>query len=229
MNSIGEKLAVIQGDIQCFSPYPDRVRIVAVTKRFSVSDMLTAAEAGITAFGENRMQEALSKFSREPFSGVERHFIGTLQSNKVRDLLSHFDWLHSMDHLKTAERIAKEPSAIQILIQANTSGEKTKGGIDPDELEGFVDLLLDKTPDIQIKGLMTMGPLTKDTKRIRRSFTLLRELSERLKDRETGTFSFSELSMGMTGDYRIALEEGATMIRIGQGLFGPRPEGAQQV
>lgn len=229
MNSIGEKLAIIRGDIQQFSPWPERVRIVAVTKRFSVSEMRMAAAAGITDFGENRIQEALNKFSSETFPGIERHYIGAFQSNKAQDILNHFDWLHSLDRLKTARLVAKEESSLHILIQVNTSGETSKGGIAPDDMESFVDQLIESTPSLLIKGLMTMGPLTKDTKKNRHSFALLRELSEKMKDRETGSFSFHELSMGMTDDYRIALEEGATMIRIGRGLFGPRPEGVQPI
>ena len=224
MNSIGEKLSIIQGDIQCFSPWPDRVRIVAVSKRVSISQMLIAAEEGITAFGENRIQEALVKFSQESFPGIERHFIGSLQSNKVQDLLNHFHWLHSLDRMKTARLIAKEKSSLQILIQVNTGGETSKGGIAPDDVASFVDQLKETLPDLHIKGLMTMAPLTGDAGRIRRSFIRLRELRDKLKKTKTGTFSFDELSMGMTGDYKIALEEGATMIRIGQGLFGPRQE-----
>jgi hypothetical protein len=225
MIHVGEKLVKIRGDIQHLSPYPGKVRIVAVTKRFPIEIMAQAAKAGITAFGENRMQEALHKFSQESFPGIERHFIGTLQSNKVQDLLTHFEWFHSLDRLKIAGLIAENLSSINILIQVNTSRETSKHGLNPDTIEPFVDLLSEKTPGLNIKGLMTMGPLTGDTGRIRQSFILLRELRDKLKKRETETFSFDELSMGMTNDYKIALEEGATIIRIGQGLFGPRPEG----
>lgn len=224
MNYIGEKLAVIRGDIQRFSPYPDKVRVVAVTKRFPVDVMTIAAEAGITAFGENRIQEAKAKFSSEPFSGIEKHFIGPIQSNKVHHLLNYFDWLHSLDRIKTAKLLSGKHSSLKVLIQVNTSNEKSKNGLSPDELFSFIDQLNKTTPDLQIKGLMTMGPLTSNTDWIRRSFILLRTLKEKLKEWQTDSFSFEELSMGMTNDYKIALEEGATIIRIGEGLFGQRPE-----
>ncbi|MCD6234499.1 MAG: YggS family pyridoxal phosphate-dependent enzyme [Candidatus Neomarinimicrobiota bacterium] len=222
--TLEENLLRIKADIKQLSPHPDRVTLVAVTKRFPVSVMKQAVDLGIRNLGENRMQEALEKFEKEPFPGVIRHFIGVLQSNKVQKFVDHFHWLHSLDQLKTARKIHEKKSHVNICIQVNTSSEKSKSGLPPDKVQDFVRILYKETPALHIRGLMTMGPLTDDENRIRKAFRLLREIGDSLRPFETDTFSFREYSMGMSGDYRIALEEGATMLRIGQGLFGPRPE-----
>lgn len=221
---ISKNISCIRNDIQRLSPYPERVSLVAVTKRFPVSIMQKAAELGITDMGESRMQEALDKFEQDPLPGVTRHFIGVLQSNKVQKLTDYFHWLHSLDQFKVARKIYEKESPIRICIQVNTSGEKSKSGIKPDNVPEFVKTLQTETPALNIRGLMTMGPLTTDENRIRKSFRLLREIGEALQSFETESFSFREYSMGMSGDYHIALEEGATFLRIGQGIFGPRPE-----
>ncbi|HBY17796.1 MAG TPA: YggS family pyridoxal phosphate-dependent enzyme [Candidatus Marinimicrobia bacterium] len=222
--NLEENLNRIMADIRRLSPYPDKVTLVAVTKRFPVSVMRQAANLGIDNLGESRMQEALEKFEKDPLPGVIRHFIGVLQSNKVQKLVDHFHWLHSLDHLKIARKIYEKESTVKICIQVNTSGEESKSGLQPDRVRDFVKTLQKESPGLQIRGLMTVGPLTEDENRIRKAFRLLREIGDALLPLETETFSFREYSMGMSGDYRIALEEGATMLRIGQGLFGPRQE-----
>jgi pyridoxal phosphate enzyme (YggS family) len=222
--NLEENLNRIKADIRRLSPHPDKVTLVAVTKRFPVSVMQQAADLGIDNLGESRMQEALEKFEKDPLPGVIRHFIGVLQSNKVQKLVDHFHWLHSLDHIKIARKICEKESSVNICIQVNTSGEETKSGLRPDRVSDFVKTLQKETPGLHIRGLMTMGPLTEDENRIRKAFRLLREIGDTLRTLETETFSFKEYSMGMSGDYRIALEEGSTMLRIGQGLFGPRPE-----
>ncbi|BFN38379.1 YggS family pyridoxal phosphate-dependent enzyme [Fidelibacter multiformis] len=222
--NLEENLNRIKTDIRRLSPHPDKVTLVAVTKRFPISVLQQAADLGIDNLGESRMQEALEKFEKDPLPGVIRHFIGVLQSNKVQKLVDYFHWLHSLDHIKIARKIYEKESSVNICIQVNTSGEETKSGLRPDRVSDFVKTLQKETPGLHIRGLMTMGPLTEDENRIRKAFRLLREIGDTLRPLETDTFSFREYSMGMSGDYRIALEEGATMLRIGQGLFGPRPE-----
>jgi PLP dependent protein len=224
MNLITENISLIHDDIIRLSPYPERVTLIAVTKRFPISVMRQAVEAGIKDLGESRMQEAIEKFEQESFGGVTRHFIGPLQSNKVQKLVDHFHWLHSLDQIKSAQKIHKKKSKIKILIQVNTTGEESKSGVGIKNVKHFVTVLQKEAPSLLIRGLMTMGPLGGDENQIRESFRALRESGESLKSLETDHFKFREYSMGMSGDYRIALEEGATFLRIGQRIFGPRPE-----
>ncbi len=217
---IADKLTVIREDIKRYSPYPDRVRIVAVSKKQPIEKMRSAVEAGITDLGENRIQDALDKFSLEAFDGITRHFIGYLQSNKANKCLQNFNWLHSLQTEKLAKLIAKSDDRIKCLIEVNISGEANKSGLPPDELPDFLKKVRDYE-GLEIRGLMGMAAFTDDKSRIRRSFALLRSLAEEYKTLETDHFKMDELSMGMTHDYRIALEEGATFLRIGTGIFGP--------
>jgi PLP dependent protein len=218
---IKNRLTAIRQDIQRYSPYPDRVRIVAVSKKQPIEKMLSAVEAGITDLGENRIQDALDKFSIEPFEGITRHFIGYLQTNKANKCLQNFDWLHSLQSEKLAKLIVNSESRIKCLIEVNISEEENKSGIHPDELLGFVKKLREyKT--LEIRGLMGMAAFTDIDESIHRSFKLLRSMAEECKVYETENLKMDELSMGMTHDYRIALKEGATMLRIGTGIFGSR-------
>ncbi|HAE86779.1 TPA: YggS family pyridoxal phosphate enzyme, partial [Candidatus Marinimicrobia bacterium] len=139
--NLEENLNRIMADIRRLSPYPDKVTLVAVTKRFPVSVMRQAANLGIDNLGESRMQEALEKFEKDPLPGVIRHFIGVLQSNKVQKLVDHFHWLHSLDHLKIARKIYEKESTVKICIQVNTSGEESKSGLQPDRVRDFVKTL----------------------------------------------------------------------------------------
>ncbi|MCF7832644.1 MAG: YggS family pyridoxal phosphate-dependent enzyme [Candidatus Marinimicrobia bacterium] len=218
---IKDRLTVIREDIKRFSPYPDRVRIVAVSKKQSIEKMRSAVEAGITDLGENRIQDALDKFSVEPFEGIARHFIGYLQSNKANKCLQNFNWLHSLQTEKLAKLIADSDSRIKCLIEVNISGETNKSGLLPDQLSTFLNKVRE-FHGLEVCGLMGMAAFTEDEAEIRRSFALLRSLAEEYKVLETAHFKMDELSMGMTHDYRIALEEGATFLRIGTGIFGPR-------
>ncbi len=218
---IAERLTVIREDIKRYSPYPDRVRIVAVSKKQPIEKMRLAVAAGITDLGENRIQDALDKFSVDAFDGITRHFIGYLQSNKANKCLQNFNWLHSLQTEKLAKLIANSEYRIKCLIEVNISGEKNKSGLLPDELSAFVKKVRE-FDGLEIRGLMGMAAFTDDESEIRRSFALLRSLAEEYKTLETAQFKMDELSMGMTHDYRIALEEGATLLRIGTGIFGPR-------
>lgn len=218
---IKDKLTAVLNDIQAYSPYPDRVRLVAVSKKQSLEKMLEAAEAGMTDLGENRIQDACDKFKLHSFPGISRHFIGYLQSNKVNKCLQNFDWLHSLQTEKLAKLIAHSEYQLKCLIEVNISGEDSKYGLRPEDLISFVKKLRE-IEGLEVCGLMGMAAFTDNETEIRRSFALLKNLAKDLEKFETAMITMNELSMGMSNDYRIALEEGATMIRIGTGIFGPR-------
>lgn len=221
--SIEERLEIIRADILKYSPHPERVRLVAVSKKQPVQRICEGIEAGIRDLGENRIQDALEKFAKHPFPGVSRHFVGYLQSNKANKCLQNFDWLHSLQTEKLARIIARKEPRIKCLIEVNISGEDNKSGIAPDALYPFVKRIREYR-DLEIRGLMGMAAFTDDKKRIRDSFILLRTLLNDGKALETENLRLEELSMGMTNDYKIALEEGSTMLRIGTAVFGPRIE-----
>ena len=220
---IQERLDGIRKDILRYSPHPERVRIVAVSKKQSLDKMRAAAASGINDFGENRIQDALAKFETEPFPGIRRHFIGYLQSNKVNKCLQNFNWLHSLQTDKIARMIADSGREMICLIEVNISGESNKSGLAPEEVLPFVKSIREYK-GLLVRGLMGMAALTADETKIRSSFSLLRSVSESCKFMENDSIRFEELSMGMTHDYRIALQEGATILRIGTGIFGPRGE-----
>jgi len=203
---------------------PEEVKIVAVTKTHPVEVVREAIAASINIIGENRVQEAEAKYKKID-ADIEWHLVGHLQRNKVRKALSIFSMIHSLDSLRLAAEIEKESTKLDkltpCLIEVNTSAEETKFGVAPDELAGLVAEVLN-LEHIKLVGLMTIGPLTQNKDRIRRSFVLLREL----RDRAESVFGcyLPHLSMGMSEDFEIAVQEGATMLRLGRVLFGPRGE-----
>lgn len=197
------------------------VRIVAVTKTHGPEAVRAALAAGLRAVGENRVQEALQKQDALPGLDVEWHLVGTLQRNKAKYAAGRFVLIHSVDRDDLAaelDRRAAPGSRQPILVQVNCSAEPQKGGVAPGSLPGLLDQLrlLDR---IEVQGLMTMSALTEDRVEQRRAFRLLRELRD---ESERSGHRLPELSMGMSGDYSIAVEEGATMIRLGTVLFGER-------
>jgi PLP dependent protein len=198
------------------------VRIVAVTKTHGPEAVRAALAAGLREVGENRVQEALQKQEALPGVSVEWHLVGTLQRNKAKYATGRFALIHSVDRVDLAaelDRRAAAGSRQPILVQVNCSAEPQKGGVAPEFLPGLLDeiRLLER---IEVQGLMTMSALTDDRAEQRRAFRLLREL----RDRSEGSgHRLPELSMGMSGDYPVAVEEGATMIRLGTVLFGDRP------
>jgi pyridoxal phosphate enzyme (YggS family) len=205
---------------------PDTVRLMAVTKTLPESTVRLAVESGVRLFGENRVQEAVEKY-RELRADVELHLIGHLQRNKARVAAGFFDWVESIDKSETADHLNRRAvevgKQIGILLEVNTSGEESKYGVrNEDELWDLVERI---TPmdHLRIRGLMTVGPFTDDEKRLRFSFSLLRRLFEKAKDRFPH-LSLDTLSMGMSNDYEIAVEEGSSLVRIGTALFGPREE-----
>jgi PLP dependent protein len=197
------------------------VRIVAVTKTHGPEAVRAAFAAGLPDVGENRVQEALPKQDAVADLALEWHLIGTLQRNKARHAAGRFRLIHSIDRADVAgelERRLPEHQVQAVLVQVNCSGEPQKGGVAPDGLPGLLDDLM-SLQRIQVCGLMTMSALTDDTMEQRRAFRWLRELRDAA---EAKGHALPELSMGMSGDYAVAVEEGATMIRLGTVLFGER-------
>lgn len=200
---------------------PSGVTLVAVSKTMPADRIREALRLGIRDFGENKVQELSRKAEELADLPLRWHLVGHLQSNKVRTVLPHAALIHSLDSLHLAQKIHEslEPGrSIDLLLQVNTSGEESKFGAAPEELPSLAASIkgLDR---LRILGLMTLGPLTEDEEAIRRSFRLLRELLPTLRR------SFPEagfLSMGMSGDFETAIEEGATHVRVGTALFGPR-------
>jgi pyridoxal phosphate enzyme (YggS family) len=219
------RLAVVRDTVaQCQAArgWQHPVRIVGVTKTHGPEAIRAALAAGLRDIGENRVQEALDKQAALEGESVEWHLIGTLQRNKARHVVGRFALIHALDRDELAaeldRRLASTGTRQAVLVQVNCSAEPQKGGIAPEELLAFLDRV-SKLEWLEVKGLMTMSALTDDRAEQRRAFRLLRELREA---GEQAGHRLPELSMGMSGDYPIAVEEGATMIRLGTVLFGER-------
>ncbi len=193
----------------------EEITIVAVTKGHPLEHVLPAYKAGLHHFGENRLQEALSKMSGAP-RGVQWHLIGTLQRNKVAKAIGRFAMIHSVDTIPLAEKIsscsAEAHVTTKVLLQVNVSGEESKQGFTKEECRKALPHLLN-LPGISIQGFMTMAPLTEDRSLVRSCFRGLSDF------RKEAAPSLPHLSMGMSSDYEIAIEEGATLIRVGRELF----------
>ena len=209
---------------------PESVRLVAVTKTVPVHRIKEAIEAGVDIFGENYVQEARDKIRELGSWPVSWHFIGTLQSNKAKYAVKLFDLIHSVDSIKLATELDKQAEKIgkvqHILIQVNVAGETQKSGFAP---EDALDMLkeISRFDHISVKGLMTMPPYFYDPERVRPFFKQLRDLRDRLQESlarlsYAGRTDLAELSMGMTGDFEAAIDEGATLVRIGTAIFGER-------
>ena len=205
---------------------PEQVTIVAVTKGVDGPTIEAAIEAGITDIGENRVQEARGKFQQMDIpAGVRRHMIGHLQTNKVRHALTLFDMIHSLDRPSLGEALSRRAVAqnveVPVLVQVNVDQQPTRHGVAPEQLLDFV-IDMARLPGLRIEGLMTMAPYTEDAETVRPVFRRLRELSERVAEADIQGVHMHCLSMGMTNDFEVAVEEGSTMVRIGTALFGPR-------
>lgn len=197
------------------------VRIVAVTKTHGPEAVRAAAAAGLEDVGENRVQEALRKQELLTDLKIEWHLIGTLQRNKARSVVGRFALIHSVDRVDLAAELDRRligATPQPVLVQVNCSAEAQKGGVAPESLPALLDEM-QSFGRLQVRGLMTMSALTEDQDEQRRAFRLLRELRD---VGQSSGHSLPELSMGMSGDYPIAVEEGATMIRLGTVLFGER-------
>ena len=208
------------------------VLIVAATKTHPPQFIEQAYASGLRCIGENRVQEAEEKFSLLPnLPGLEQRMIGHLQSNKINKAISLFDSIDSINSLSLADKLNVRANncgkTVSVLLEINTSGEETKSGFDSQNDEEV--LACFELSNIKIKGLMTVGPFVKDQKETRKAFSLLRELKEGANSQiPSGYPKMKELSMGMSGDFEIAMEEGGTMVRLGTALFGPRREYMKQ-
>ncbi len=202
---------------------PEEITLVAVTKTVEIERILAAIKAGLRVFGENYIQEAREKIEKinEP---VEWHFIGHLQRNKAKYAVRLFDMIETVDNVRLAAEIQKRAEAINkvqpVLVQVNISGEESKSGVSPENLPELLKFL-SKSTSLQFRGLMTMPPYFHDPEKARPYFTKLRLLRDEMKSRFP-SLSFDELSMGMSGDFAVAIEEGATIVRIGTAIFGER-------
>ncbi len=201
---------------------PEEVELVAVSKKFGPETVREAAEHGLRVFGENKVQEAYAKIPECP-GGLSWHLVGHLQSNKIRPALELFDVIHSVDSVKLLrglERVAEETGhRVRACLQVNVSGEAAKFGLAPEALPEALEAARE-CPHIEIAGLMTMPPFTREPEGAREHFVHLRELRDRCADE--WDMPVDGLSMGMSRDFEIAIEEGATWIRIGTDIFGPR-------
>jgi PLP dependent protein len=191
---------------------PGEVTLVAVSKTVPVTKMLEAYELGVRNFGESRLQEALPKVPEMP-ADVVWHFVGRLQSNKARRVAETFHVVHSLDSAAQLREIAKATRTVDGLVEVNVSGEEQKGGVSPLALDAYLSDIA-QCPNVRWRGLMAIGPLTHDPALRREAFRRLAEAGRRV--------GAEHLSMGMSDDYRAAIQEGATLVRIGSALFGER-------
>lgn len=203
---------------------PDEILLVGVTKTVDVETMQRSYDFGITHFGENRVQEYIRKsdnIKRDCFW----HIIGRLQTNKVKYLDQRISLIHSLDRISLAEALQARGQKIDyvfpVLVQVNVSGESTKAGIESENLKDFL-LSLSKMGNISVKGLMTIAPYTEEPEDVRHIFKKLKKLSVDMARERVENISMEVLSMGMSGDYTIAVEEGSTIVRIGSALYGER-------
>jgi len=205
-----------------FKRNPQEIRLIAVSKFFGVDAISEANRLGITDFGENKAQELRDKYEILG-DKVTWHFIGTLQRNKVKYAVKAATFIHSVDSVALADEINKEAKKLnkaqKILLEVKTSSEETKSGLSDDEDVLKLVRHCSNLPNVELVGLMTMAAFTEDEKIIRKSFADLRNLKDKINK---NGFDLRELSMGMTNDYEIAIEEGATMLRIGSAIFGQR-------
>lgn len=207
------------------------IRLVAVSKRFPVEVMREALAAGQMIFGENYIQEAVQK---KNLLGevVKLHFIGNLQSNKAKFAVDTCSMVETVDRLKIAKAmnryLEETERSLDVLIQVNIGFDQNKSGVSPDESETLLKKVRD-LPRLRVRGLMTMPPLMDDPEAVRPFFRDLRRLSEKMEDKGLlGDHGKTELSMGMSNDYQVAIEEGATLIRVGTAIFGQRPAPEKQ-
>ncbi|MDQ0286944.1 pyridoxal phosphate enzyme (YggS family) [Desulfofundulus luciae] len=203
---------------------PGSVKLVAVTKNVPVDMMQEAMAAGVKAFGENRVQELVAKHPRLPVD-VEWHLIGHLQTNKVKYIIDRVHLIHSLDSWRLAREISRRAQErslnVEVLVQVNISGEETKYGLPPGEVRNFI-VGVAELPGIRVRGLMTIAPLVPDPEGVRPIFRELYQMAGWLRQELPG-LPLDFLSMGMSNDFRVAVEEGANIIRVGSAIFGPRP------
>jgi len=203
---------------------PERVELVAVSKTVDVARIGEGIEAGIRILGENRVQEAEGKIAALG-RRVKWHLVGHLQTNKAKLAVSLFDFIHSLDSTRLAEALERhagmQGKVLPLLVEVNLAEEESKSGVSPEELPG---LLRSVSPlrHLQVQGLMAIPPFLEEAEEVRPYFRRLRELAEEVSALEIGNIDMRHLSMGMSHDFEVAIEEGATLVRIGTAIFGPR-------
>lgn len=203
----------------------ESVQLIAVSKTKPVPDLMEALNYGHNVFGENKVQEIRDKVEAMGTEGIHWHMIGHLQANKVKYLIGVVDLIHSVDNDKLAAEIEKQAAkhdvVMDVLCEVNMAGEETKFGLKPEETMDFVKRI-SELPHLKVRGLMTIAPYTEDPESNRVYFKGLRELKDRINTEHIPGVDMDTLSMGMTGDYEVAIEEGATLVRVGTGIFGER-------
>ena len=201
---------------------PEEIKLVAVTKTATIEQTKEAISAGVKIIGENKVQEAKEKYQILS-ADIEWHLVGHLQTNKVKYAIEIFDLIHSVDSIKLAKEIDKRSLQFgmitNVLVEVNVSGEETKYGIKPEEVKLFLKEISEFSR-IKVRGLMTIAPMAEDTEEVRPYFRKLRELFKEIKIKSIKNIKMDYLSMGMTEDFEVAIEEGANMVRIGRGIFG---------
>ena len=201
---------------------PEEIKLVAVTKTATIEQIKEAISTGVNIIGENKVQEAKEKYQILT-TDIEWHLVGHLQTNKVKYAIEIFDLIHSVDSIKLAKEIDRRSLQFgmitNVLVEVNVSGEETKYGIKPEEVETFLKGISEFSR-IRVRGLMTIAPIVEDKEEVRLYFRKLRELSKEIKKKNIKNIRMDYLSMGMTEDFEVAIEEGANMVRIGRGIFG---------
>ena len=201
---------------------PQEIKLVAVTKTATIEQVKEAISVGVKIIGENKVQEAKEKYQILT-ADIEWHLVGHLQTNKVKYAIEIFDFIHSVDSIKLAKEIDRRSLQFgmitNVLVEVNVSGEETKYGIKPEEVEPFLKEISEFSR-IRVRGLMTIAPIVEDKEEVRPYFRKLRELFEKIKIKNIKNIKMDNLSMGMTEDFEVAIEEGANMVRIGRGIFG---------
>ena len=230
MSSIPENLQAVHAQIRAvkmhFARELEAVNLLAVSKTFGPEEVVAAADAGQREFGENYLQEALDKIrvvsELRPDLLLKWHFIGPIQSNKTRPIAEHFDWVHTIEREKIAERLSQQRPAhlppLQVCLQVNVSGEASKSGVTPEELPALAHFVA-KLPHLTLRGLMAVPEPAADLEQQRKPFRDLRAMFDKLR---AEGLELDTLSMGMSADLEAAIAEGATIVRIGTAIFGKR-------
>ncbi len=205
---------------------PSEVRLLPVSKTIDAARLRLAYAAGCRMLGENKVQEAYNKWeAMQDLADLQWSIIGHLQTNKAKLVAKFASEFQALDSLRVAEaldhRLQMEGRSLEVFVQVNTSGEESKYGLAPEEVVTFV-RQLPSYSSLRVRGLMTLAIFSEDVPRVRSCFAMLRELRDRLRQESDNRMSFEELSMGMSGDFEIAIEEGATVVRVGQAIFGAR-------
>jgi len=229
--NLADRLLTVQKDIQHCADSAgrdaDNLRLIAVSKTRSLQETQSVADLGQQNFGENTIQDAMTKIPQLSSASLEWHFIGHLQSKKAGKIPGYFQWIHSVDSIKLAQKLStamqnySTSAKLNCLIQVNVSAEESKSGLALNQVKAFLQELIDLSlPGLNWRGLMTIG-VQGDEQQTRNAFASLRKIQQSCQ-KEFELPEFDQLSMGMSGDYCLAIEEGATMVRVGTSIFGTR-------